>query len=161
MRFYCLVTWLLAQNTALITTRTRISMLVRGMLLLGWFIWRCSDLVLCGRVTDAQHAIGTSAEFTSVVAELRIFFYKGFYHRLQRIVCYVKETAVDGMFSLQISHIQKFAWPFFGHVILFDKVRCSHIKKKFRLAKNSVFFELWLFCVPKDSISSTSCKFGE
>jgi hypothetical protein len=37
---------------------------------------------------------------------------------------------VDGMFSLHISHIQKFAWPFFGHVILFDKVRCSHIKKK-------------------------------
>ena len=124
----------------LITTKIRKSMHVRGMLLLSWFIWRCSDLVLSGGFTDAQHTVDTSPEFTSVVVGLQNFFYKGFDHRLQRIVLLRQGN------SLQISHTQKFAWPFYRHIILFDNVRCSHAKK-LRLAKNSVFFNLWRFSV--------------
>jgi hypothetical protein len=96
-----------------------------------------------------------------VAVELREIFMKGLIVGFSGSFCYVKETAVDGMFSLQISHIQKFAWPFFRHIILSDKVRCSHIKE-LRRAKKSMFFKLWIFSfIPKKNISNTVCKFAE
>ena len=70
------------------------------------------------------------------------FFIKGLIIGSSGSFCYVMETVVDGMFDLLISHIQKFAWPFYKYIILSDIVRCSHIKKKKKLrrAKNSVLF---------------------
>jgi hypothetical protein len=62
-----------------------------------------------------------------MVNELRNFFVIGLIIGFTPF-CYVKETAVDGMFNLQISHIQKFVYRS-KHVILSDIVGCSHIKK--------------------------------
>jgi hypothetical protein len=117
-------------------------MLIRGVLLLGCFIWRCADLDLSWGFTEAHHTVRMSVEFTSVVVELQNFFIKGLAIGSSGSWCYVTETAVDEMFNLQISHIQKFAWPFCRHIIVSDNVRCSHIKK-LRRAKNIVFFKMW------------------
>ena len=94
-----------------------------------------------------------------MVVELRKFFIKGFIIGSSGSFCYFEETAVDGMFNLQISHIQKFAWPFFRHIILSDNVRCLHLKK-LRLVKKSVFFKMWLVPVcPRKTFPAPSVNF--